>query len=61
MRPPATPPKPGDVALARSHELKHERRQSDDCKVGSGVLYTAILAGVMTILTRALRYVLGLR
>ena len=56
-----TSPRPEDVALARRHELKLDGRQSDEKKIGSAVLYLAILAGVMIALTGSLLYVLGLR
>ena len=56
-----TPPRPEDVALARRHELKHERPQSDDKKVSSALLYMIFMSAVMIILTGALLYFIGLR
>src|SRR3954447_21139475 len=54
-------PKPDDVALARSREVKHASGQSDDNKIGSALLYTAILAIVLIVLTGVLLYVPGMR
>jgi len=56
-----TPPKPEDVALARSHELRHETPQDDDKKTGGAIFYATILASVMIILTCSLVYFVGLR
>ena len=55
-----TPPRPEDVAVARTHELKHGGRQSDE-NGSSVLLYMMILSAVMLVLTGALLYFLGVR
>ena len=56
-----TPPKPEDIAQARSRELNHEHGQGDDKKVGSALVYMMIVCAVMLILTGALLYFIGVR